>query len=116
MKHHGHSRADARNLHLHRAAFAKLRDEPALLQRCRALLETWLASPGQQPSRGYLEQWREMLDSWPLEQIAATVLDEASGQALRQCSPLGPVLSPRERWELLDEINEELRSGPRHHS
>jgi hypothetical protein len=107
---HGHRRADARNLHLHRAAIAKLRVDPTLRQRCLALVERWLATPDLRSSSRWLEQWRAMLGNWPLDRIAALVLDETEGQTLRQCSPLGPALTPRERWSLLREIN--ARLGP----
>src|SRR4051812_47881336 len=85
---HGHARADARNLHLHRAAMDKLRDDPELRHACVRLVEEWLVKP-EVPARKWLEQWRDMLAGWPVEQIAAVVLDETRGQTLRQCSPLG---------------------------
>jgi hypothetical protein len=102
---HGHHRSDARNLHLHEAALSKLREEPSLRARCLALLETWLPAPGQQSVHEVLEQWKEMLTSWGIDQIARLVLDETEGQVLRQCSPLGPLLTPQERWALLAEID-----------
>ncbi len=107
MVRHGHARADARNLHLHRAAIEKIARQPELRLPCLRLVEAWLAAP-EQPARTWLEQWREMLTRWPVERIAAVALDERAGQALRQCSPLGPVLSPRERWTLLEEANRAL--------
>jgi len=105
MDAHGHSRADRRNLHLHRAALAKLREDPHLLEPCIALVETWLKAPEQRAAQPYLERWREMLTRWSLADVARVVLDEIAGQALRQCSPLGPALTPRERWALLEEVN-----------
>jgi len=93
---------------------ARLRDEPGLIEPCLTLLESWLASPQQRPARVYLEQWHEMLRCWPIEKVAATVLDEHGGQALRQCSPLGPTLTPRERWALLAEINQQLKRETKH--
>jgi hypothetical protein len=111
MSAHGHSRADARNLYLHRAALANLLGDPALRERCLSLVTRWLAQPEQRPAWPYLERWREMLAHWPPERIAPVVLDEEGGQALRQCSPLGPALTPRERWQLLREINQQLDSG-----
>jgi hypothetical protein len=71
-----------------------------------------MAQPEHRPASPYLEQWRDMLAHWPIDRIVAAVLDEEAGQALRQCSPLGPTLSPRERWRLLDEINRQLDSIP----
>ena len=52
-----------------------------------------------------------MLRDEPLDCVAKVVLDEEHGQMLRQCSPLAPVLTPRERWAALKEINQRLESG-----
>ena len=62
------------------------------------------------PSRPWLMQWREMLSGWTPEQIADVVLDPESGQTLRQCSPLAPVLTPQERWAALEEVERRPRS------
>jgi len=106
---HGHARADRRNLHLHQVVFEKLRRRPELLASALELLERWLADERLRPSRRWLEEWREMLRDWPLERIADLVLEPEKGQVLRQCSPLGPVLTPEERWDALREINERMR-------
>jgi len=105
MGSHGHARSELRNLHLHRAAFEKLRVHPELRRECLELVERWLTQAEQRASARSLAQWREMLSSWPVERIAAVVLDRDGGQTLRQCSPLAPTLTPRERWVLLDEAN-----------
>lgn len=111
---HGHERADQRNLHLHRAALDKLRHEPTLRQACLALVRRWLADPDQQHARPYLEQWQVMLTEWSPDSLEALVLDDKRGQPLRQCSPLAPTLTPRERWRLLAEINRALATGSGH--
>ena len=49
-----------------------------------------------------------MLADWPIDRMADTVLDPEEGQALRQCSQLGPVLSPRERWAALAVVNRQI--------
>jgi hypothetical protein len=100
---HGHRRADQRNLHLHRAALEKLRTDPEVRARCLALVMRWLASPDLRASRQWLEEWHTMLREWPVERIADIVLDQERGQTLRQCSPLSPALTPRERWALIRE-------------
>jgi hypothetical protein len=110
---HGHWRADQRNLHLHRAAIGRLAEDPALRQRCLALVLRWRAQPEHAASAPYLDAWRDMLRTWPIERIAALVLDEGAGQAMRQCSPLAPALRPRERWSLLAEINRRLDAEAR---
>jgi hypothetical protein len=101
----GTRKSDLRHLHLHRVAFEKLREQPAVRRQCLELVERWLASPEQASSHPWLLQWREMLADWPIEQMARTVLDPEGGQTLRRCSPLGPALQPRERWEALAEFN-----------
>jgi hypothetical protein len=107
MERHGHHRADARNLHLHRAALDKLRLQPELRRACLLLVEKWLEDAGS-PAGKWLRQWRDMLADWPAERMAEVVLDDEAGQTLRQCSPLGPVLTPQERWRLLEEANRAL--------
>lgn len=97
-------------MHLHRIALKKLRLEPELRLRALALVERWLVTPGLEGSRPWLEEWRNMLRDWPMDRVELVVLDEEGGQVLRQCSPLAPVLSPRERWAALKEINRRL--GP----
>jgi hypothetical protein len=82
----------------------KLRRQPELRRSCVALLDEWLERKEQAASRQWLLLWREMLSSWTVQQIADLVLDAESGQTLRQCSPLAPVLTPQERWAALEEI------------
>ena len=108
---HGHAAADMRNLELHRVALDKLRAFPQLTARCLELLERWLSQPECRPARQYLEHWREMLSGWSVDRIAAVVLDPEGGQALRQCSPLGPALSPQERWAVLRIVNQGIDRG-----
>lgn len=108
---HGHSKADARHLHLHRVALEKLRREPELKPRVLALLEKWLAGPEGQVSRPWLEEWRTLLRGDSIDRLAEVVLDEERGLMLRQCSPLAPVLTPKERWAALKEINQRLEAG-----
>ncbi|MSP61480.1 MAG: hypothetical protein EXR72_14265 [Myxococcales bacterium] len=83
------------------------------MRPCLRLVEEWLATPNP-PAGKWLEQWREMLAHWPVERLAEVVLDELGGQTLRQCSPLGPLFTPRERWKLLEEINRAMaaEAGP----
>lgn len=103
-------RSDLRNLHLHRAALAKLKDEPSLRQTCLELLERWLAAPESRPSRPWLERWRQLLQEASDDELARVVLDPEGGQVLRSCSPLAPVLTPRERWARLAELRSRTSS------
>lgn len=105
---HGHRKSELRNLHLHHAAMEKLRREPHLREPCLQLVQRWLADPENGASHPWLQSWEQMLTSWDVPRMAAVVLDDLEGQTLRQCSPLGPVFSPRERWSLLATINAEF--------
>jgi len=114
MPRHGHAKADARNLYLHRLALAKLERHPALIGRVLASIDRWLGENERHPARTELLQWRTMLESWPLDRVAKCVLHEEDGQTLRQCSPLAGVLAPQERWEALRRVRSMLdaNSGP----
>jgi hypothetical protein len=48
----------------------------------------------------YIKRWNRILKaSWP--EVRKTLLDTSEkGKALRQCSPFGGVLTPRERWRI----------------
>jgi len=108
---HGYRKSDLRHLHLHRVALEQLRDRPDVRRQCLELAQRWSRSPDQAPSRQWLLQWCDMLADWPLESIARIVLDPEEGQTLRQCSPLGPTLTPQQRWMALAEINQRIDSG-----
>jgi hypothetical protein len=106
---HGHAKADLRNRHLHQVALEKLHRHPELLSPVMALLDRWLEQESLRSSRPWLERWRELLTSRPFEQMSEVVLSEEEGQVLRQCSPLGPVLTVQERWKALQDVNRQLR-------
>ena len=95
------NRSDARHIHLHRAAFQKLREHPERMAQVRETLDRWQAENVAPAAAPYLEQWREMLTAWPFDLMEETVLDPERGQALRQASPLAGSLKPQERWEAL---------------
>lgn len=104
----GPQRSDARSLHLHRAVVAKLRGHPERRLPCLALVNRWLAAPELQASRPYFERWRALLENASDDEFERVVLAPAEGQALRSCSPLGPVLTNHERWALLREARAEF--------
>lgn len=107
VKPHGHARSDLRNLRLHRAAIEKLRRRPELRQPCLDLVREWQRRQENRASAPWLAQWHEMLSSWSVDRIADSILDPEEGQTLRQCSPLAPVLTPRERWAVLEAVEQE---------
>ena len=96
-----HQEIDARSLELHRLIAAKVRRDPALLDRVRLTLQRW-RDPGN-PSRAepYLSEW-ERLMAEGLEQVLAAAVEESErAEALRQCSPFAGILSPTERFAFL---------------
>ena len=105
--------AEHRHIHLHDVALRQLRARPELRSRCLALVDRWLLAPEQVASRSWLAEWRAMLAAWPVDRIEAVVLDPDRGQVLRSCSPLAPLLTPRERWAPLAEAEALHRAAPR---
>ena len=88
-----HERLDERSLALHAAVAAKIRRNPALIERARANLYRWRASL----SGSWMDEWQTILDG-PLEGVVAC-LNERSERAtrLRQSSPFAGLLTSRER-------------------
>ena len=112
----GHvSKSELRHRHLHRRAFEKLGAQPGLRSQCLALVDDWITRPEHGHADPWLQEWRRMLANWPIDRIAAVVLDPERGQTLRRCSPLGPALTPRERWAALAEMNREIETSAGDH-
>jgi hypothetical protein len=93
--------ASRRSRALHRAVAARLRAEPALLERARARVDEWLDSGS--VHREYALAWRELL-AGDVEALAVR-LDEDSDRMndLRQVSPFAGALDARTRWAVLRE-------------
>jgi hypothetical protein len=92
----------ARSLALHKAVAERLRQDPALLERTREQLETWIARGGR--SAALLMQWRAVLSRSP-EEIAAFLTDPSERAAwLRSASPFAGVLDPRTRLAILRSV------------
>ena len=100
---HGHSKSERRNLALHKVAFRNLRSDPGggKLKLAR-LLEKWLNVPHLKRQVPLLEEWRRILEL-PIDRLETRVLGD-SGQALRQSSPMGVLITPRERFEVYREF------------
>ena len=109
------SRSELRHQHLHRRAFEKLGIQPELRSQCLALVDDWITRPEQEHARPWLQEWRRMLADWSIDRIAAVVLDPERGQTLRRCSPLGPALTPRERWAALAEVKRDIEASTGDH-
>lgn len=87
---------------MHRAIAERLRADPALIERARRRVAAWRASGD--VHAGYVEAWEQLL-SLPLEEICARLVDPGEGAlAIRQVSPFAGVLSPRERWWILQGV------------
>jgi len=97
-----HASIDRRSLALGQAVAARLRDDPALIQRGRATLARWLTTCSPQVRPALLE-WEAALQppvSHVLELLTGT---SERAVRLRQSNPFAGVLSPRERTAILKE-------------
>ena len=90
-----HSRIDERSLAMHRLIAAKVRADPALLDKARENVRRWQESEGS--AKLALAEWEEILGG-SVAQVAQ-FLAERSERAtrLRQSSPFAGVLSEAER-------------------
>lgn len=99
-----HLELDDRSRALHVLVAEKIRQDPARLDHARTILARWRATvcANTQP---HMLEWERILGSSTDEILAIAVENSQRGDALRQCSPLACVLSPRERWAFLREWN-----------
>lgn len=80
----------------------RLRDEPAILVRARALLEEWIARGGR--STPLLLRWRDVL-SRPVAEIVGVLTDRSEDAAwLRSASPFAGTLDPQTRLAILRQV------------
>ena len=88
---------DRRSLELHQLIARRLREHPERLERVRETLARWktIVDPRSQP---YVAEWQRLVDAGMDAALSVAVEDSERAAALRQCTPLGGVLSPRERW------------------
>ncbi len=94
---HGHARADERNLAVHRLALDKLKAAPEEgARKILEVLDRWLVMPHLKRQEPLLREWQNVV-KMPLPEIEARILSE-SGQQLRQCSPLGVLITSQERF------------------
>ena len=99
-----HRLIDERSLAFDRLTAAKLKANPALVEKARDNVRRWLASCSEGVRPALLE-WQAALDG-PLEALLAllTSSDERATR-LRQSSPFAGVLSPAERNAILREYH-----------
>lgn len=87
---------DQRSLALHQLIAQRLRQQPQRLERVRQTLARWkiIVAPNSQP---YVAEWQRLIDAGMDAVLSAAVEDSERAAALRQCTPLGNVLTPQER-------------------
>ena len=93
-----HGLAERASLELHRAVAARLRADPAQVERARRRVETWLRDGS--VARAYAEAWSEALTG-PLPELIRLLEDPRERACqLRQTSPFAGVLDARTRWAI----------------
>lgn len=98
-----HRLIDERSLAFDRLIAAKLRANPALLEKARSNVARWLESSTPAAPAAFRE-WQHILDG-PFDSILAQ-LESTDQRAtrLRQSSPFAGLLTEDERWEILREF------------
>jgi hypothetical protein len=100
---HGHAKAEERHLALHRLAFEKLRADPeGGKHKARELLERWLGMANLEASHLLFRRWQALLDR-PVDEIEEEILGDTDHQLI-QCSPLGALITPRERFAVYQRL------------
>lgn len=91
---------DRFSLAFHREAVERLRVNPSRLGAALAVVQRWRTQRGEQSSDVYLNRWEQLLSSSgdKLAQVVCSDTHEAA--TLRSMSPLGFLLSARERQAL----------------
>lgn len=98
----GKKGVEARSLALHHFIADKLRKDPGLFDCVKATIKRWHKIVCENSQR-YVMEW-ERLTEQGLEACLAVALEESErATTLRQCSPFGCVLTPRERYEFMNE-------------
>ena len=98
-----HRLIDERSLAFDRLIAAKLRGEPALVEKARAILGRWLETSSRRATPDLIE-WQRVLDG-PFEGLLA-LLEATDGRAtrLRQSSPFCGILTTEERTGIIREF------------
>lgn len=91
---------DAFLLAAHRLALQRLREDPARLDVAADTLARWRARAGASRSDAYWDEWQSLIEAG-MPGLEAVCADNDHAAALRNVSPLGGLLTQRERGELL---------------
>ena len=100
---------DAKNLALHSIIAGKISQYPSLLEKARKNLEAWRKKYDPDAHPPFVVKWERLL-AGPLQELAAclvAVTQEAIN--LRHFSPFAGVLTEKERRNILDAFNQEIR-------
>lgn len=93
-----HEVAARRSLALHAVVAERILTDPALLDRARRIVRSWLENGT--VGRRWAEAWQRVLEGRP-ESIAGVLRDPGpEATELRQSSPFAGVLDPRTRWQV----------------
>jgi hypothetical protein len=96
-----HAEVEERSLALHRAVAERLREEPERVALARQRVAAWRRDGA--VGEPYAQAWSQALDG-PLKSLLELLIDPGpAATALRQVSPFAGVLSPRERWRILED-------------
>ena len=98
-----HRLIDERSLAFDRLIAAKLRSEPALIEKARGNLARWLetVSPRAKPA---LLEWQRVLSGSFDELLALLEATDERATRLRQSSPFCGILTPEERTGIIREF------------
>ena len=88
---------DQFTLEFHKRALVRLREDIHLLDQARETLSRWSAQRGATASDPYFEAWRALLDQGPDAIEREVCADTDAAATLRNVSPLGFLLSAKER-------------------
>lgn len=97
-----HLLIDERSLAFDRLIAAKLRSDPALLDKARSNLTRWLQTSDDRSTPDLLE-WRRLLDGSFAEVLALLESTDERATRLRQSSPFCGILTPAERLAIIRE-------------
>jgi len=97
-----HSRREEQSLEMHRRIAGRLMSDPdAVLGKAFANLASWLPTHAGGGSEAVLLEWRTLLETSSVSEIAAFLVSrEERAVRMRQSSPFAGVLVPREVWEI----------------
>lgn len=91
------------SLALHRRAIDVLRADPTLNARVRQTLTRWRSQAGETRSDALWSEWERLLSDEPEALARAALAETDHGQLMRSVSPLGVLVTQRERTALLSQ-------------